>query len=77
MNKNFQILMKTKKKNPSKLKMKKFIPRHIMIKLLKTSDKDKIWNAARDRKACIEEQSKGQEISWRKQQKWEDSEATS
>ena len=43
-------VQKIKKKNPIRISTKKTVPRHIIVKLLKTNDKEKILKAPRGEK---------------------------
>ena len=42
---------------PKKLDPRKHIPRHIIIKLLKIKDKEKILKAAREKEQCLQRSS--------------------
>ena len=43
-------IQKIKKKKPIRISTKKIVPRHIIVKLLKTKDKEKIFKAPRGEK---------------------------
>ena len=46
-------VQKIKKKNPIRISTKKTVPRHIIVKLLKTNDKEKILKAPRGEKKTL------------------------